>query len=96
MALPRWQLLLLLACAVRIACPISTEDADFFGTGVATWTTDPVKPASEVHPSAPPKPLHHLHNVAYTTLTCCVYYIYMAYFEQPMKRTSITPNSTEE
>ncbi len=21
-------------------CPIWTEDSDFFGTGVATWTTD--------------------------------------------------------
>lgn len=29
-----------LACAMALACPIWTEDADFFGTGVATWTTD--------------------------------------------------------
>ena len=29
-----------LACAIALACPVWTEDADFFGTGVATWTTD--------------------------------------------------------
>lgn len=28
-----------LACALLLDCPIWTEDADFFGTGVATWTT---------------------------------------------------------
>jgi len=32
-----------LACAMTIACPIWTEDADFFGTGIATWTTDRVE-----------------------------------------------------
>ena len=31
-----------LACAMMIGCPVWTEDADFFGTGVATWTTDRV------------------------------------------------------
>ena len=31
-----------LACAMAIGCPVWTEDADFFGTGVATWTTDRV------------------------------------------------------
>lgn len=31
-----------LACAMTIGCPVWTEDADFFGTGVATWTTDRV------------------------------------------------------
>jgi len=31
-----------LACAMAIGCPIWTEDADFFGTGVPTWTTDRV------------------------------------------------------
>ena len=31
-----------LACAMTIDCPVWTEDADFFGTGVATWTTDRV------------------------------------------------------
>ena len=30
----------ILACAMTIGCPVWTEDADFFGTGVATWTTD--------------------------------------------------------
>ena len=29
-----------LACAMTIGCPVWTEDTDFFGTGVATWTTD--------------------------------------------------------
>ena len=28
-----------LACALLLNCPIWTEDHDFFGTGVATWTT---------------------------------------------------------
>lgn len=32
----------ILACAMTIGCPVWTEDADFFGTGVATWTTDRV------------------------------------------------------
>lgn len=31
-----------LACAMTIGCPVWTEDADFFGTGIATWTTDRV------------------------------------------------------
>ncbi len=29
----------ILACALALNCPIWTEDTDFFGTGVATWTT---------------------------------------------------------
>ena len=29
-----------LACALALACPVWTEDTDFFGTGVATWTSD--------------------------------------------------------
>ena len=32
-----------LACAMTIGCPVWTEDADFFGSGVATWTTDRVE-----------------------------------------------------
>jgi predicted nucleic acid-binding protein len=32
-----------LACALLLSCPVWTEDADFFGTGVATWTTSRVK-----------------------------------------------------
>lgn len=32
-----------LACAMTIGCPVWMEDADFFGTGVATWTTDRVE-----------------------------------------------------
>lgn len=33
-----------LACAmtITIGCRVWTEDADFFGTGVAIWTTDRV------------------------------------------------------
>lgn len=31
-----------LACALVLGCPVWTEDADFFGTGVATWTSDRV------------------------------------------------------
>jgi predicted nucleic acid-binding protein len=29
-----------LACAMVLECPVWTEDADFFGAGIATWTTD--------------------------------------------------------
>lgn len=32
-----------LATALVLECPIWTEDADFFGAGVATWTTDRVE-----------------------------------------------------
>lgn len=32
-----------LACAMILDCPVWTEDADFFGTGVATWTSDRVE-----------------------------------------------------
>jgi predicted nucleic acid-binding protein len=32
-----------LACAMTMGCPVWTEDADFFGTGVATWTTDRIQ-----------------------------------------------------
>jgi predicted nucleic acid-binding protein len=32
-----------LAAALVIECPIWTEDQDFFGTGVPTWTTDRVE-----------------------------------------------------
>ena len=32
-----------LACALALECPIWTEDRDFFGTGVATWTSDRVE-----------------------------------------------------
>lgn len=28
-----------LACALAADCPVWTEDSDFFGAGVATWTT---------------------------------------------------------
>jgi predicted nucleic acid-binding protein len=31
-----------LACAMVLECPVWTEDADFFGAGIATWTTDRV------------------------------------------------------
>jgi predicted nucleic acid-binding protein len=29
-----------LACAMTLGCPVWTEDADFFGSGIATWTSD--------------------------------------------------------
>ncbi len=32
-----------LACAMALGCALWTEDADFFGTGVATWTTDRIE-----------------------------------------------------
>jgi predicted nucleic acid-binding protein len=32
-----------LASAPALGCPIWTEDTDFFGCGVATWTTDRVE-----------------------------------------------------
>jgi predicted nucleic acid-binding protein len=32
-----------LACAMMLGCPVWTEDADFFGTGVATWTTNRIE-----------------------------------------------------
>lgn len=32
-----------LAAALAFDCPIWTEDADFFGCGVATWTSDRVE-----------------------------------------------------
>lgn len=32
-----------LACALILECPIWTEDRDFFGTGVATWTSERVE-----------------------------------------------------
>ncbi len=32
-----------LATALVLDCPIWTEDTDFFGAGVATWTTDRVE-----------------------------------------------------
>ena len=31
------------ALALNFGCPIWTEDQDFFGTGIATWTTDRVE-----------------------------------------------------
>jgi len=31
-----------LATALALNCPIWTEDADFFGSGIATWTTSTV------------------------------------------------------
>jgi predicted nucleic acid-binding protein len=32
-----------LATALALACPVWTEDADFFGTGVAVWTTNRIE-----------------------------------------------------
>lgn len=33
----------ILACVMALNCPVWTEDTDFFGCGVATWTTDTVE-----------------------------------------------------
>ena len=33
----------ILACALALGCPIWTEDTDFFGCGVATWTSNSVE-----------------------------------------------------
>jgi predicted nucleic acid-binding protein len=33
----------ILAAALALRCPIWTEDMDFFGCGVATWTSDRVR-----------------------------------------------------
>jgi len=33
----------ILATALLLDCPLWTEDQDFFGTGVATWTTNNVE-----------------------------------------------------
>ncbi len=33
----------ILAPALALRCPIWTEDTDFFGCGVATWTTDRIE-----------------------------------------------------
>jgi predicted nucleic acid-binding protein len=33
----------MLASALALRCPIWTEDTDFFGCGVATWTSDRVR-----------------------------------------------------
>lgn len=33
----------ILATALGLACPVWTEDADFFGTGVAVWTTSRIE-----------------------------------------------------
>jgi predicted nucleic acid-binding protein len=33
----------ILATALALECPVWTEDQDFFGTGIAVWTTDRVE-----------------------------------------------------
>jgi predicted nucleic acid-binding protein len=33
----------ILATALALGCPIWTEDSDFFGCGVATWTSNRVQ-----------------------------------------------------
>ena len=33
----------ILASALALACPVWTEDTDFFGTGVAVWTTSRIE-----------------------------------------------------
>ena len=31
------------ATALALGCPVWTEDADFFGTGIASWTTSRIE-----------------------------------------------------
>jgi predicted nucleic acid-binding protein len=45
-----------LATALALECPIWAEDADFFGAGVATWTTDRVGLLLRELPSYPGEP----------------------------------------
>jgi len=46
-----------LAAALALGCSIWTEDTDFFGCGVATWTTDRVELyLADVSPKAAPPP----------------------------------------
>lgn len=33
----------ILAAALALGCPFWTEDVDFFGTGISTWTTDRIE-----------------------------------------------------
>jgi len=33
----------ILAAALALSCPVWTEDADFFGTGIAVWTTNRIE-----------------------------------------------------
>jgi len=33
----------ILAAALMLSCPVWTEDQDFFGTGVPTWTSDRIE-----------------------------------------------------
>jgi predicted nucleic acid-binding protein len=33
----------ILATALALGCPLWTEDADFFGTGIAVWTTNHIE-----------------------------------------------------
>lgn len=33
----------IVACSLALNCPVWTEDTDFFGAGVATWTTNRVE-----------------------------------------------------
>jgi len=44
----------ILATALGLACPLWSEDADFFGTGIAVWTTNRVeiflRMCTEEHP----------------------------------------------
>jgi predicted nucleic acid-binding protein len=40
-----------LALALTLDCSIWTEDADFFGAGIATWTTDRVEVLLRAHAS---------------------------------------------
>jgi predicted nucleic acid-binding protein len=46
----------ILACALALDFPLWTEDSDFFGCGIATWTTDRVEPYLIHFPDPEPCP----------------------------------------
>ena len=47
------------AVALLLEIPIWTEDQDFFGSGIATWTTDRVELISKSSSSSPSRLLRH-------------------------------------
>lgn len=45
----------ILATALGLACPLWSEDADFFGTGIAVWTTNRVEIFLKMRTEAEPE-----------------------------------------
>lgn len=46
----------ILACALALNCPVWTEDSDFFGCGVAAWTSDRITIFLQEHGSGSDNP----------------------------------------